>query len=97
MVDALSLYNAIPGKLTLNLSWEVLSTVHLSLKYPLIDGWVGIVREDHEIAHECYQNKLEISREIIVFGGSLHPDTCDADVSSYDPRLWVENERLTLT
>lgn len=37
LVDALSPYNDISGRPAFNLLWEVLHTLHLSLKYRLLD------------------------------------------------------------
>ena len=53
VVDYLSAYNAILGRLTLN-SWKVVtSTYHLIIKFPTEYG-VGEVRGDQVAAHECY-------------------------------------------
>lgn len=62
VVDALSPYSSILGRLTLNLVEEVLSTLHLSLKYLLPDGRVGLVSEDQHVTHECYKNNLEMKK-----------------------------------
>ena len=53
MVDCSSSYNAIIGRLTLN-SWKtVMSTYHLSVKFPTEYG-VGQVQRDQLAARECY-------------------------------------------
>lgn len=55
MVDALSPHNVIMGRHALNLLLVVLSTLHLSLKYLLPEGWVGLVQGgDQEVAQEFY-------------------------------------------
>ena len=53
VVDCLSSYNAIIGRLTLN-SWKVVtSTYHLSIKFPTEHG-IGQVQGDQLAARECY-------------------------------------------
>ena len=53
IVDCLSTYNSILGRLTLN-SWKaVTSTYHLVIKFPTKYG-VGEVQGDQVAAHECY-------------------------------------------
>lgn len=49
-------YNVIMGKLALNLLGAVMFT--LSLKYPLPNGCMGVVRGDQVVAQECYLNSL---------------------------------------
>jgi hypothetical protein len=45
MVDCRLAYNAIIGQLTLNNMKAVISTNHLKMKFPIVNG-VGEVRED---------------------------------------------------
>lgn len=54
VVDALSSYNAILRRHTINLLWMVFSTLHLTLKYPLLNGRLGVVNGGQKIAQEFY-------------------------------------------
>lgn len=46
VVDALSSYDIVLGRLALKLLGAVLPTPNLNLKYPFLDGKVGVVRGD---------------------------------------------------
>ena len=61
-VDCSSSYNAIIGRPTLN-SWKaVISTYHLSVKFPTKYG-VGEVQVDQLVARECYLAMLAIDEQ----------------------------------
>lgn len=53
IVDALSPYNIILGRPTINVLEVVNSTRYMVMKYPLPDGRVGIIRGDLQSAQEC--------------------------------------------
>ena len=57
VVDCLSSYNVIIGRLTLNRWKAATSTYFLKVKFP-IDNGVGEVRGDQILARECYQAVL---------------------------------------
>lgn len=63
IMDAMSPYIIILGRPAINTLRVIVSTIYLTLKYPIPDGRVGIVRGDQLIARECYQNSLAITRE----------------------------------
>ncbi|XP_024626580.1 uncharacterized protein [Medicago truncatula] len=58
--NAPSSYNAIIGRPSINLLDAFVSTKHLMMKYPLVNGRVGIVRGDQKIARECYHASLKL-------------------------------------
>ena len=60
VVDYLSAYNAILGRLTLNTWKAVTSTYHLMIKFPTEYG-VGEVKGDQVAARECYIAMLEMN------------------------------------
>ena len=61
VVDCSSSYNAIIGRPTLN-NWKaVMSTYHLSIKFPMEYG-VGEVQEDQLAARECYLAMLAMDK-----------------------------------
>lgn len=62
IVNVASPYNIIIGIPTFNALEAELSTLCLTLKYPLEDGWVGIENGDQEIASKCYKDSLRLKR-----------------------------------
>lgn len=63
IVDALSLYKIIIGRLDINLLGAVISTIYIVLKHSLPGGLVGVIRGDQQIAQCSYLSSLEIERE----------------------------------
>ncbi|MCI05036.1 hypothetical protein A2U01_0026085, partial [Trifolium medium] len=52
-------YNIIIGRPTVNALRAAMSTLYLSMKYPLDNGGVGIVKGDQALARRCYQMSLK--------------------------------------
>lgn len=63
IVDALSLYKIIIGRLDINTLGEIISTIYIVLKYPLPGGRVSTIRGDQQIAQEYYLSSLAIEIE----------------------------------
>lgn len=67
LVKADTSYNVLMGRPFLNAFSAIVSTPHLTLKYPSHDGRVCIVRVDQKMARECYavglRVKLRLSRQ----------------------------------
>ncbi|GAV57243.1 hypothetical protein CFOL_v3_00781 [Cephalotus follicularis] len=57
VVDTPSPYNAIVGRPGLNLMEALVSTRHLLVKFPIRFG-VGEVREDQQVARQCYKTAI---------------------------------------
>ncbi|XP_042944821.1 uncharacterized protein LOC122278703 [Carya illinoinensis] len=76
VVKALSSYNAILGRPTLNHLKAVTSTYHLKMKFP-IDGGVGETRGEQALARECYVQELKkVKKEVCTVArqdGALPP------------------------
>ncbi|XP_057417380.1 uncharacterized protein LOC130711680 [Lotus japonicus] len=53
-------YNVLLGRDTLNKICAIISTAHLTVKYPACNGKVGILRVDQEAARACYAQSLEL-------------------------------------
>ncbi|XP_057443215.1 uncharacterized protein LOC130735133 [Lotus japonicus] len=53
-------YNVLLGRNTLNKICAIISTAHLTIKYPACNGKVGILRVDQEAARACYAQSLEL-------------------------------------
>jgi hypothetical protein len=54
VVDSWSVYNVVIGRRTVADLGAVISAIHLTMKYPVGDGMVGVVRADLEMAKKCY-------------------------------------------
>lgn len=63
IMDAMSSYNIILGRLAINALKSIIFIMYLALKYLLLYGRVSIVGGNQLLAQECYQNSLAIERE----------------------------------
>lgn len=61
-IDAPSSYNMINRQPIFNLSGVSLSTLYLSMKYPLSKMRIGVIQGDQETARKCYQGSFRIGR-----------------------------------
>ena len=58
VVDALSAYNMLLGKPSLNAIKAIPSAYHMMIKFPTVSG-VGMVRGDQRVARECYSASMK--------------------------------------
>jgi hypothetical protein len=58
-------YNIIIGRPAINALEAVISTLYLSIKYPLDNGKVGTVKGDQALARRCYESSLKIKHRQI--------------------------------
>ncbi|GAU33358.1 hypothetical protein TSUD_364830 [Trifolium subterraneum] len=56
-------YNIIIGRPAFNALGAVMSTLYLSIKYPLNNGKVGVVKGDQVLARKCYESNLDPREE----------------------------------
>lgn len=84
IVNATSPFNIIIGKSSFNALEATLSTLYLTLKYPLKDGRIGIIKRDQEITRKCYKNRLKLKKKILF-----------ADESVKDVQVKVNSIELT--
>ena len=61
IVDCLSTYNIILGRLALNKPRVVMSTYHLKVKFPIAHE-VGEIRGDQVLAKECYKAAIAMKK-----------------------------------
>ncbi|KAJ1398071.1 Aspartic peptidase domain superfamily [Sesbania bispinosa] len=54
VINAPSSYNIIIGRATLNALGAIVSTVHLTMKYPLRNGAIEVIKADQEATRRCY-------------------------------------------
>ncbi|RZC11950.1 hypothetical protein D0Y65_011948 [Glycine soja] len=62
LVNALTSYNILLGRLSLNELGAIVSTLHLVMKFPSDDGKIIIVRVDQMTAIECYVVSLRMAK-----------------------------------
>lgn len=60
LVEAETSYNVLLGRPCLNAFGAIVSTPHLTLKYPSDDGRIWMVRADQKVARECYAAGLKV-------------------------------------
>ena len=58
IVDALSAYNMLLGRPSLNAIKAIPSAYHMMIKFPTVNG-VGMVRGDQPLARECYSASMK--------------------------------------
>lgn len=97
IVNALSPYNIILGRPTINAIRAFISIRYLVMKYPLSRGQVRTVQGDQKSAQECYQTSLAREWEELALVDSPSLGALDTDFVCLDPRLGTNNERLTPT
>lgn len=49
VIDSWSVYNIVIGRSAVSDLRAVIPTIHLTMKYPVVDGVVGVVRADLEM------------------------------------------------
>ena len=60
MIDVNTFYNILLGWLSINKLREIVSILHLAMKFPLASGDILTVHVDHKIARECYATSLNV-------------------------------------
>lgn len=60
VVNAPLPYNIIIGRLDFNSLGAVFSTLYLTMKFPLEDGEVVIVKGNQERSRQCYRDSLQL-------------------------------------
>lgn len=63
IVNVTSPYNIIIGRPSFNALKAVLSTLYLTLEYPLEDIRVGMVKGDQGISRKCYKDSLRLKKK----------------------------------
>ncbi|MCI16503.1 hypothetical protein A2U01_0037647, partial [Trifolium medium] len=95
-------YNIIIGRPSFNALGAAMSTLYLSMKYPLDNGGVGTVRGDQLLARRCYESSLKIRHKAI--NSSLKSQQQRAikqggvnaiDTADMDPREEFQDRRVS--
>ncbi|XP_020211231.1 uncharacterized protein LOC109796037 [Cajanus cajan] len=61
LVDAVTSYNILIGRPTLNQLGAIVSTPHLTMKFPGTNGHIIAVKANQQIARKCYAESLKIT------------------------------------
>jgi len=64
VVNALSTYNILLGRPTLNKIGAVPSTRHMKIKLPSMEGMIITIRSDQKEEKKCYENSLKNKRSV---------------------------------
>ncbi|KAG6686591.1 hypothetical protein I3842_11G028100 [Carya illinoinensis] len=92
VVKALSSYNAIVGRPTLNNLRVVTSTYHFKMKFPTNLG-VGEIRGEQVLARECYARKLRHEVKMVAsankVGRGVEPSS-PCNLAKWDKEIWDE-------
>ncbi|WVZ15676.1 hypothetical protein V8G54_013242 [Vigna mungo] len=87
LVDADTSYNVLLGRSCLNAFGAIVSTPHLTLKYPADDGKIWTVNADQKVARECYAAGLKVKP----FAGRGPESRSEVALAELDPRVEVDN------
>lgn len=63
IINATSPYNIIIDGSSFNSLEPVLSILYATLKYPLEDGQVGVVKGDQGLVRKCYKDNMKLKRK----------------------------------
>lgn len=72
----------------------MLSTLYLTLKYPLKDGRVGVVKGDQGLARKCYKDSLKLKRKAQT-NKPMKNDHLKVNLIDIDPREDLIEDSLT--
>jgi hypothetical protein len=93
-------YNIIIGRPAFNALGAAMSTLYLSMKYPLDDRRIGTVRGDQALARRCYESSLKIKHRAVNAQESSRPDAEKGEVNmisplDLDPREEFQDRRVS--
>lgn len=94
IINVASPYNIIIGRPLLNALKATLSILYLTLKYPLEDGRVGIVKGGQGIARKYYKDSLRLKR-MSYFDEPIKGGQLKVNLINIDPREELPKNQLT--
>ncbi|GAU51689.1 hypothetical protein TSUD_415030, partial [Trifolium subterraneum] len=98
---AFTSYNIIIGYPAFNTLGAVMSTLYLSMKYPLDDGRIGTVRGDQAQGRQCYELSLRLKRnqapadQPIISRVNMISRANIVEMSDLDPREEFQDRRVS--
>lgn len=93
VINVASPYDVIVGRPSFNDLEAVLSTLYLTLKYPLKDGRVGIIKGDQRIARICYKDSMKLKKSHA--DESVKDDQVKVNLVDIDPNEDLVEDGLT--
>lgn len=94
IINASSPYNIIIGIPSFNALEVALSTLYLTLKYPLEDGHVGVLKGDKGLARKCYEDSLKLKKKA-QDDEPVKDDHLKVNLVDIDPREDPAEDNLT--
>ncbi|KAK2389333.1 hypothetical protein QL285_062928 [Trifolium repens] len=93
-------YNIIIGRPAFNALEAAMSTLNLSIKYPLEDGRVGTIKGDQALARRCYESSLKIRHRAHTTSDPTRPGNQKGGVNmisplDLDPREEFQDRRVS--
>ncbi|GAU44869.1 hypothetical protein TSUD_329260 [Trifolium subterraneum] len=98
---AFTSYNIIIGRPTFNTLGAVMSTLYLSMKYPLDDERIETVRRDQAQGRQCYELSLRLKRnhspadQLIISRVNMISRANMVETSDLDPREEFQDRRVS--
>ncbi|XP_057432181.1 uncharacterized protein LOC130724931 [Lotus japonicus] len=98
-VKCTSLYNVLIGRPSLNRLGAIISTRHLTTKYPLSKGGVGVLKVDQVVAKKCYSESFKqyghLGKKVVKEGHRVYEVNMNQDEASLDPRDGFLDHKMT--
>ena len=83
IINAMSPYKIIIERTSFNALEATFSTMYLTMKYPLSEGRVGMVRGDQGLTRKCYKDSLKLKRKSMIVE---EVDSHKVNMVDIDPR-----------
>ncbi|XP_057436319.1 uncharacterized protein LOC130728766 [Lotus japonicus] len=99
VVKCTSPYNVLIGRPSLNRLGAIISTRHLTVKYPLSKGGVGILKADQMVARKCYSESFKqyghLGKKAVKEGHRVYEVEVEKAEVSLDPRDGFLDHKMT--
>ncbi|XP_057444763.1 uncharacterized protein LOC130737008 [Lotus japonicus] len=99
VVQCTSPYNVLIGRPSLNKLGAIISTRHLTVKYPLDKGGVGTLKADQVVARKCYSDSFKqyghMGKRAVKEGHRVFGVDVDEEEVSLDPREGFSDFKMT--
>ncbi|XP_057452759.1 uncharacterized protein LOC130744604 [Lotus japonicus] len=99
VVKCTSPYNVLIGRPSLNRLEAIISTRHLTAKYPLSKGGVGILKADQLVARKCYSESFKqyghLGKKAVKEGHRVYEVEVEQAEVSLDPRDGFLDHKMT--
>lgn len=93
-MNASSPYNIIIGRLMFNALDASMSTLYLTMKYPIEGGQVGVIKYDQELARKCYKDSLKLKKKT-QHDLPMIENTLKVNLVDLNPQMDLKDDSLT--